>query len=108
MIFTTTEAEQYVRMTLKQWGLSDVSFEWWESEKNRGWAWAEESHIALATNILSSFACFRETLLHEMAHILDHRERGTYVVNVREMAHGKNFRKWCKVLGIPARLKIPL
>jgi len=108
MSLTTAEVEQYIRLTLKQWKMPHVQVSWIESKRVRGLAYAgEKPRIELATNCLSSFHCFRETFFHELAHILDYSERGTYLVRKYEMAHGKNFRKWCKKLGIPARLKIP-
>lgn len=105
-MLTTQEVQQYIRLTLKQWNLTGVEFAWIESDKVRGLAYGA-NRIELATNCLVSFRCFRETLLHEIAHLLDYRERGTYVVNVYKKQHGKNWKKWCKTLGIPARLKIP-
>lgn len=107
MFATTEEINLYARMTLKQWKLADVKIEWMTRKDVLGLAYADDWKIELSELCLSSFACFRETLLHEMAHLLDFQERGTYVVNTREVAHGKNWRKWCKTLGIPARLKIP-
>lgn len=106
-MLTTTEVQQYIRLTLKEHGMSNVKVKWIGREDVLGLAYAEQWKIELSTFCLSSFRCFRETLLHEIAHLLDYQERGTYVVNKYEMAHGKNWRKWCKTLGIPARLKIP-
>lgn len=108
MSLTKNEVEQYIRLTLKQWKMSHVKIEWIQSQKFNGLAYAEESKIELAAHTLKNFPLFKEIFLHELAHLLDYRERGTYLVKKREMAHGKNWRKWCKVLGIPARLKTPI
>lgn len=104
-MLTTTEVESYIRLTLKQWGMSHVRVSWIESNKVNGLAYAGEDRIELAMHTLQAFGLFREIFLHELAHLLDYRERGTYVVNKYEMAHGKNWRKWCRTLGIPARVK---
>jgi predicted SprT family Zn-dependent metalloprotease len=106
-MFTPQEVDQYIKMTLKQFGVSDISVSWIDSKKFRGLAYAQQSRIELAFNCLISWSCFRETLIHEILHIVDFRQRGTYLVGSREMAHGKNWRKLCKEAGIPARLKIP-
>lgn len=106
-MLTPQEVQQYILLTLKEFNVSDVSVSWIESEKVRGLAYAQEGRIELAFNCLSSFRCFRETLIHEILHIVDFRERGTYVVNKYEMAHGKNWRRLCKAAGIPARVRIP-
>jgi len=46
---------------------------------------------------------------HELAHILDHDERGQYEnENGRFNAHGKNWRKYCKQLGCPPTAKLVL
>ncbi len=106
-MLTTQEVEQYIRLTLKQWGMSHVRVSWIESKKVNGLAYADDWRIELNYHVLRSFGLFKEIFLHELAHLLDYRERGTYIVNKYEMAHGKNWRKWCRTLGIPARRKTP-
>lgn len=106
-MFTTEEVSQYARLTLKEFNLFDVKIEWINSERFLGLAYAKERKIELSTLCLSSFRCFRETLIHEILHIVDYDMRGGYVVNKYEMAHGKNWRKLCKKAGIPARKRIP-
>jgi predicted SprT family Zn-dependent metalloprotease len=107
-MLTPQEVSQYIRLTLKQFNVSEVKVSWIDNPKVRGLAYAGDNpRIELSFNCLVSFRCFRETLIHEICHILDFKERGTYVVNKYEMAHGKNWRKLCKAAGIPARLKIP-
>lgn len=106
-MFTPQEVAQYISMTLKEFDVSDVSVSWIDSHKVRGLAYAEEARIELAFNCLASWRCFRETLIHEICHIVDFRQRGGYMVNKRTVAHGKNWRRLCKAAGIPARLKIP-
>lgn len=107
-MLTTQEVSQYIRLTLRQYGLPNVKIEWIQSSKFNGLAYAPEGKIALSEHILSSFALFKEIFLHELAHLLDYNERGTFVVNKYEMAHGKNWRKWCRILKIPARIKTPI
>jgi len=106
MHFTPTEAEQYVRMTLKQWGLSHVKLEW-RTFQHLGDANPYTNTLRLSVKVLVSLATFTETVKHEIAHFLDFQERGSFLINGRHVAHGKNWRKWCKTLGIPARTKIP-
>lgn len=103
MFATIEEIESYIRLTLKQWGMPHVQVSWMQSNKFNGLAYAGDWRIELDHGILSSFNFFREIFLHELAHLLDYRERGTYLVNKYEMAHGKNWRKWCSTLNIPAR-----
>ncbi len=87
--------------------MSHATVSWIESKKVNGLAYAgDEPRIELAVHVLQSFSLFREIFLHELAHLLDYQERGTYVVNKYEMAHGKNWRKWCRTLGIPARTTV--
>ena len=107
-MLTTQEVEQYMRLTLKQWGMSSVRVQWMQSNRFLGLAYAEDGMIELSENVLASFGLFREVFLHELAHLLDFQERGTYVVASRRSLHGKNWRKWCAILQIPARLRIPV
>ena len=107
-MLTTQEVQQYIRLTLKEWGMLSVRVDWMQSNRFLGLAYAEDAKIELSEKILASFGLFREVFLHELAHLLDFRERGSYVVASRRSLHGKNWRKWCQVLKIPARLKIPV
>jgi len=107
-MLTAHEVDQYIRLTLKEWGMASVRVEWMQSKRFLGLAHAEESKIQLSENVLASFGLFREVFLHELAHLLDFRERGTYYVGSRRSLHGQNWRKWCQVLKIPARLRIPV
>lgn len=106
MSLTTQEVSQYIRLTLKQWEMPEVVVSWIESNKFNGLAYAEEARIELNYDVLNCFHSFREIFLHELAHLLDYRERGTYLVNKYEMAHGKNWRKWCRILKISGRRMI--
>jgi predicted SprT family Zn-dependent metalloprotease len=107
MNLTPQSVSQYIRLTQKELGLTDVSISWIDNPKYRGLAYAEQNRIELSLNCLISFRCFRETLIHELLHLADYRQRKGYLVNKYEMAHGKNWRKLCKQAGIPARKKIP-
>ena len=106
MKFTTAEFEQYARMTLKQWGLSDVSIKWSNMQRTLGWACPDTNEIALSTRLLQSFAFAKHVLLHEICHFLDYRERGTFIKNGRNSHHGASFKKWCRKLGISTKTKV--
>lgn len=104
-MLTTKEVEQYIRLTLKQYKL-DVKVEFSDSlfEKHGcfGGFYFLENRIELSTYILKSFTLFKYTLLHELCHKLDEKERGSIFTKTgRKNFHGANFNKWCKVLGIP-------
>ena len=49
-----------------------------------------------------------EVVKHEIAHVLDHKERGTFLRNGRNDFHGANWKKWCKVVGVRPRRFIPV
>jgi len=109
-MITEQEAALYVRMTLKQWGLPPY-FKWTNTRRTLGAYNIRDSRIELSRQILNSFPLFKEVFLHELAHALDITERvrffGTYKVRGRNDFHGKNWKKWCLTLRIPARRFIP-
>lgn len=108
-MLTIEEANAYIRMTLRGWNRTDINIEW--SKDRRGilgtYNWMR-NQITLTPRILKSPALFREVFLHELAHALDYAERGTFLVKKNHVAHGKNWRKWCLTLRIPARRFIPV
>ncbi len=64
--------------------------------------------ITLSYEILASFELFKQVLLHEIAHYLDHKERGKLVSETGRMnTHGANFNKWCRKLGIATGPFVP-
>lgn len=111
MFATTEEIDLYIRMTLKQWGMLHIPVSIRPKlSKKRAFGlyyFDKEKKIEIAQVALRSFSLFRYVLLHELAHALDHQERGSLIVNGRVNAHGKNFRKWCKRLGIPTSRFVP-
>ena len=108
-MLTTEEANAYIRMTLKGWKRTDIKIEWAKDRPSvlGTFNWTRNK-ITLTPRILRSPALFREVFLHELAHALDYAERGTFLVKKNHVAHGKNWRKWCWTLGIPARRFIPV
>lgn len=108
MFTTPQELDQYIRLTLKQWNISDVSFSFKKMERSLGYFWAEKNEIVFSFKALKNFVLFREVLLHELAHKLDFKERGTFKKeNGKNDLHGKNWKKYCQQLKIPARRFIP-
>lgn len=104
-MLTTKEVEQYIRLTLKQYKL-DVKVEFSDSLFLEygffGGFYTSANRIELDVCVLKSFALFKHTLLHELCHKLDEKERGSIFTKTgRKNFHGANFNKWCKVLGIP-------
>lgn len=107
MFATQSEIDQYIRMTLRQHKMEEVKVSFKKMSKTLGYFWAEKNHICLSYLCLSSFVRFKETFLHELAHKLDFAQRGTFQRNGRNDFHGKNFKRICLTLGIPARRFIP-
>jgi predicted SprT family Zn-dependent metalloprotease len=112
MFATTQETEIYIRMTLKQWGMSDIKIEWVESTARwLGLAYVQKKKIKLNKIILISFNTFEEVLKHEIAHFIQYKRNGNRWLTSktgREMVHGKDFAAVCKEMGIRARTKIPI
>lgn len=111
------DAEQYIRMTLKQWSVDGLPVAFhrqlgWSNPslgEYRFFSWLSFSpkEILLAPDILYSFNLFRHVFLHELAHLLDHRERGTLIKNGRRNGHGASFNRWCKKLNIQKGAYVP-
>jgi len=108
MSLTQTEAEQLIRMELRQWGFPADSFEWVESGGMIACAVGSEQRIKLTPRVLNSSALLTEVVKHEIAHLLDYKERGTFEINGRNVFHGKNWKKWCGIVGCRPRRFIPL
>lgn len=109
---TTEEINCYIRMTLKQHGMTHLPVSIKPKLKPCRamglYFFGQNKKIEIAEDALKSFALFRQVFLHELAHALDENERGSLRLNSgRVNAHGKNFTKWCKKLGIPAGRFIP-
>ena len=102
------EASIYCRLELKDYNLSGVSIIWKDMNRFLGLADPMNNHIILSNLCLKSSALLREVVKHEIAHMLDFRERGTFIRNGRNDFHGKNWKKWCKVVGVKSRLVIPI
>ena len=98
-MLTTQEVEQFARLTLKQWNLSDVTVRWVD-RSYYGAANVWKNQIEISRKSLTSFERFSLVLRHEIAHFLDYRERGTFERNGRNDFHGASFKRWCKVLGV--------
>lgn len=107
-MLTTQEVDFYIRATLKQHGISNVKYSFKDMHRTLGYYHVQANEIVLSLISLRSFALFHEVLLHEIAHALDAKEKGgTLRVNGRNDFHGKNWKKYCAQLKIPARRFIP-
>ena len=102
------EAALYCRMELKSYGLKDYSIVWHEWLHTLGEAWASDKQIHLSFVCLRNKELLIEVVKHEIAHVLDHKERGTFLRNGRNDFHGANWKKWCKVVGVRPRRFIPV
>jgi predicted SprT family Zn-dependent metalloprotease len=107
MILTTKEAEIYCRMELKSHGLKDHSIVWREWPRTLGEAWGPEKQIHLSSVCLKNKELLIEVVKHEIAHILDYKERKTFLRNGRNDFHGANWKKWCKIVRVRPRRFIP-
>lgn len=107
-MLTTTEVDQYARLTLKQHGFSDYKVVWMNLPSRRlGQANPWQKQIELSEKILSSFALFKLVFLHELAHVMQFYRMGeTYRVNGRNNFHGRVFKQCCRELGISSSTKI--
>ena len=110
MFATTSEIEQYIRMTLKQWSMSHLKIQWMNSGRYLGLAYVAQGKIKLDKRILCSFKIFDEVLKHEIAHHIQWKRNGNRFLtkNGRRILHGKDFAAVCKEMGIPARTRIPI
>jgi predicted SprT family Zn-dependent metalloprotease len=102
---TIQEVDCYVRLTLKQWGFSDVKVIWKETNaKWLGIACPQLKEMTLNKRILKNFKVFDNVLKHEIAHFIDYRNNGNKFIkkNGRYSFHGKSFRDVCRMMKIPA------
>jgi predicted SprT family Zn-dependent metalloprotease len=101
-MLTTTEVEQYARLTFKQYGLHDYTLYWNPHVKRTlGFANPWQKKVELNKIVLNSFSLFKIVLLHEIAHCIQFSRMGdTFKVNGRNDFHGKVFKQVCKEMGI--------
>lgn len=106
-MLTKQEADCFIKLELKSWGLKNYSWEW-ASFSHLGEAHPNKNKIKLSPRILSSSALLIEIVKHEIAHCLDWNERGTFIRNGKNDFHGKNWKKYCLLVGCRPRRLIPL
>lgn len=108
-MLTKQEVDQYIRLTLKQWGLSQLSVKWFESERVLGRADVRGNVLELNARILKRFSLFDEVLKHEIAHFLQFQANGNkFLWNGKRFSyHGADFKAQCRRMKIPARSRIP-
>lgn len=100
-MFTPQELNQYIRLTLKQHNLLDISFSFKKMDKTLGYFHAEKNEIVFSLNALQNFTRFKNCLLHEMSHALQYKELGTFKTpSGRNDFHGKTFKKYCRLLDV--------
>lgn len=107
MFATQAEIDSYIRMTLRQHKMEHVNISFKKMTRTLGYFWANENSIVLSFYSLKSFSFFKEIFLHELVHAIDFSQRGTFQRNGRNDFHGKDFKRICLQLGIPARRFIP-
>lgn len=111
MQLTAQEAEQYIRLTLRQHGYSRLKIEWVPQKKSfLGRAFVSKDKIELNKRILNHFRLFYEVFLHELAHFIQWERNGKRFLrkNNRWQLHGADFKAVCRELKIPARAQIDL
>jgi predicted SprT family Zn-dependent metalloprotease len=107
---TKAEADLLIRMELRQWGFPPDAYEWTEATEGNGIAWVYASHVKvyLTEKVLASAALLTEVIKHEVAHLLDFKERGLTEVSTGTHVHGASWKKWCRIVGCRARKIIPV
>lgn len=110
MFATQNEIDLYIKMTLKQWGMSHLKIVWFENKSFLGLAFVERGLIKLNKKILYYFELFDEVLKHEIAHHIQYKRNGNrfFRKNNRWVLHGEDFAAVCKEMKIPARTRIPI
>lgn len=108
-MLTPNEVNQYIHLTFKQYSLANYKVVWKPNLKRvLGAANPWKKQIELSPRILASFESFKQVFLHEVGHILQFSMMGgTYKTNGRNNFHGKEFKKACKIVGIPYFRIIP-
>jgi hypothetical protein len=107
MAISLAEAELLIRLEFKTWGLADHTHAWADM-KPLGLACPHNKEIVLSNSLRESSALLVEIVKHEIAHLLDHKERGTFQVNGKNVFHGRNWKKWCRIVGCRPRRFIPV
>ena len=110
-MITKQEVEQYIRLTLKQWKLEEVSVLWKADTKGfLGLARVARKEIVLNEIVLKDFKLFEEVLKHEIAHFRQYEKNGFRFLrkNGRWQLHGADFKAACREVGFPARSCIPV
>jgi len=102
MKVTHQEAEQYIRLTLRQHNMTHIPVLWTNTKRRLGCYRVVEKRIELSNQILQSFHLFRQVLLHEICHALQYKELNgvSKTKSGRNDFHGKVFKKWCKIVGV--------
>jgi predicted SprT family Zn-dependent metalloprotease len=110
MFATQKEIDLYVRMTLKQFGFAHLKIRWSHAQTFLGLACPRKGELTLSTLALRSFKVLDEVLKHEIAHFIQYKNNGNKFLtkNGRYSLHGKDFAAACRIVGVPARTRIPL
>jgi predicted SprT family Zn-dependent metalloprotease len=110
MFATQKEIDLYIRMTLKQFGFAHLKTKWSKAKSFLGRADVWNNTLILSPRILCSFKVFDEVLKHESAHFIQYRNNGNKFLrkNGRFSLHGKDFAAACRIVGVPARTRIPI
>jgi predicted SprT family Zn-dependent metalloprotease len=111
MFATQKEIDLYVRMTLKQFDFGHLKIRWSKNAKTfLGLADVCHNVLVLNPRILCSFRVFEEVLKHEIAHFIQYKNNGNKFLtkNGRRSYHGKDFAAACRIVGVPARTRIPI
>ncbi len=116
-MISQADAEQYIRLTCKQYGVhipvyfcmrltqSKRTMGFYRFHKRNAFA---PRDIRLSHETLASFPLLHHVLMHEICHYLDNKERGKMVGNGRRLnCHGPNFKKWCRKVGIVPTTFVP-
>jgi predicted SprT family Zn-dependent metalloprotease len=110
MFATQKEIDLYVRMTLRQFGFAHLKIKWSKSQTFLGLASPKKQQITLSCLALCTFKVLDEVLKHEIAHFIQYRNNGNKFLrkNGRFSFHGKDFAAACRIVGVPARTRIPI
>ena len=109
-----SEFELLARMEMRQHGLRGWEVAFSEDMPKHGakfdtLAYCDPSkkQLVFSARCLSCYAVALESIRHELSHSLDWEERKTWFNGRRVEHHRANWRKWCKIVGCPARMVIP-
>jgi predicted SprT family Zn-dependent metalloprotease len=110
MFATKKEIDLYIKMTLKQFGFPHLKIKWSKARNFLGQADVRQNTLVLTYLSLCTFKVFDEVLKHEIAHFIQYKNNGNrfLIRNGRYSYHGKDFAAACRIVGVPARTKIPL